>query len=145
MGLLILLCLVLAGLLAWALYEQRRRPAAPDPALSMIQQEMNALRDQMSNSLSQNTGTINQRLDNAAKLYGELRNQLGQLSQANAQIQAMVKDVSSLQDILRPPKLRGGMGEVLLENLLGEILPTGTLQPAVPFPGRNHRRRRDPL
>jgi DNA recombination protein RmuC len=120
---LIILCLVLAGLLVWTLYEQNRRPAAPDPAFSMIQQEMNALRDQMSNSLSQNTGTINQRLDNAARLYGELRNQLGQLSQANAQIQAMVKDVSSLGDILRPPKLRGGMGEVLLENLLGEILP----------------------
>jgi DNA recombination protein RmuC len=122
--LLLILCLVLAGLLGWALYQTRRRPEGPDPALALIQQEMNALRDQMSNSLSQNTGTINQRLDNAARLYGELRSQLGQLSESNTQIQAMVKDVSSLQDILRPPKLRGGMGEVLLENLLREILPS---------------------
>jgi DNA recombination protein RmuC len=121
--LLIILCLLLAGLLVWVLYQHNRKPAGADPALTMIQQEMNALRDQLSNSLSQNTGTINQRLDNAARLYGDLRNQLGQLSEANAQIQAMVKDVSSLQDILRPPKLRGGMGEVLLENLLREILP----------------------
>src|SRR5579864_4297051 len=122
--LLIILCLVLAGLLVWVLVQQNRRPATADPTLPLIQQEMNALRDQMANSLSQNTGTINQRLDNAARLYGDLRNQLGQLSQANLQIQAMVKDVASLQDILRPPKLRGGMGEVLLENLLREILPT---------------------
>ena len=121
--LLITITLVLAGLLAWALYQKREKPAGPDPALTLIQQEMSALREQLSNSLSQNTGTINQRLDNAAKLYGELRSQLGHLSAANAQIQAMVKDVSSLQDILRPPKLRGGMGEVLLENLLREILP----------------------
>ena len=121
---LILLSLILAGLLAWTLYRQGKKPETADPALTMIQQEMNALRDQMANSLSQNTGTINQRLDNAARLYGELRSQLGQLSQANAQIQSMVKDVSSLQDILRPPKLRGGMGEVLLENLLREILPS---------------------
>src|SRR5262245_21585292 len=118
-----ILCLVLGGLLAWTLYQQRPKPAAPDPALGLLQQEMHALRDQMANSLTQNTGTINQRLDNAARLYGDLKNQLGQLSAANAQIQAMVKDVSSLQDILRPPKLRGGMGEVLLENLLREILP----------------------
>ena len=123
MNLLIILCLVLAGLLVWLVYQLQRRPTAADPGLTMIQQEMNALRDQLSNSLSQNTGTINQRLDNAARLYGDLRNQLGQLSEANQQIQAMVKDVSSLQDILRPPKLRGGMGEVLLENLLREILP----------------------
>ena len=122
--LLIILCLVLTGLLAWILVQQHRKPDPAGPALTLIQQEMNALRDQMSNSLSQNTGTINQRLDNAARLYGELRSQLGQLSEANVQIQAMVKDVSSLGDILRPPKLRGGMGEVLLENLLGEILPT---------------------
>jgi DNA recombination protein RmuC len=121
--LLTILCLVLAGLLVWTLYQQTHKPDQAAPALNLIQQEMNALREQMSASLSQNTGTINQRLDNAARLYGELRNQLGQLSAANAQIQAMVKDVSSLQDILRPPKLRGGMGEVLLENLLREILP----------------------
>jgi DNA recombination protein RmuC len=113
--------LALLATLVWLMIQQNRR--GPDPALTMIQQEMNALREQMSTNLSQNTGTINQRLDNAARLYGELRDQLGQLSQANAQIQAMVKDVSSLQDILRPPKLRGGMGEVLLENLLREILP----------------------
>jgi DNA recombination protein RmuC len=122
-SLLLILCLSLVGIAAWALYQASRRPEGPDPALALIQQEMNALRDQMSNSLSQNTGTINQRLDNAARLYGELRSQLGQLSESNTQIQAMVKDVSSLQDILRPPKLRGGMGEVLLENLLREILP----------------------
>lgn len=108
----------------------------------LLQQQLDALREQISQSLGLNaklleqqlqsvthhlqnsSGEINQRLDHAARLYGELRNQLGQLSQANAQIQAMVKDVSSLGDILRPPKLRGGMGEVLLENLLGEILPT---------------------
>ncbi len=121
--LLIILCLVMGALLAWSFYQQRERLPVADPTLGLLQQEMIALRDQMANSLSQNTGTINQRLDNAARLYGELRNQLGQLSTANAQIQAMVKDVSSLQDILRPPKLRGGMGEVLLENLLREILP----------------------
>lgn len=101
----------------------RERRSTPDPLVHLMQQQVEALREQVSQSLSQSTGQINQRLDNAAKLYGELRSQLGQLSEANTQIQAMVKDVSTLQDILRPPKLRGGMGEVLLENLLREILP----------------------
>ena len=136
---LIALLVLVAAALVWVLY--RSRPPA-DSSLPLMQQQIEALRSQVADSLSQNaallqkqlesvsrnmgtsSGEINQRLDHAARLYGELRNQLGQLSQANAQIQAMVKDVSALGDILRPPKLRGGMGEVLLENLLGEILPT---------------------
>src|ERR1035441_6044712 len=83
----ILLCLVWLGLAVYLFWRQRTPPPA-DSGLSLIQQQMEALRDQLSSSLSQNTGTINQRLDNAAKLYGELRSQLGALSQANAQIQA---------------------------------------------------------
>lgn len=127
-ALLILLVIVLAGIVA--LYFKHQTVPAPDPAVQLLQQQMEGLRQQLSTSLSSNaellrtsSGDINQRLDNAAKLYGDLRNQLGQLAQANAQIQSMVKDVATLQDILRPPKLRGGMGEVLLENLLREILP----------------------
>jgi DNA recombination protein RmuC len=138
LGLLLFLLIVLAGALWWMLLHSAR-PA--DTSVPLMQQQIESLRTQVATSLNQNanllqkqlesvtqnlsssSGEINQRLDNAARLYGELRNQLGQLSQANAQIQSMVKDVSSLQDILRPPKLRGGMGEVLLENLLGEILP----------------------
>jgi len=126
--------------MVWLILQQTKQTR--DPLALSMQQQIESLRAQVANSLNQNahllqkqlesvtqnlsssSGEINQRLDNAARLYGELRNQLGQLSQANAQIQAMVKDVSSLGDILRPPKLRGGMGEVLLENLLGEILPT---------------------
>jgi DNA recombination protein RmuC len=115
-------CIFLGALLVWLLIEKRRQPDASSP-LHLLQHQIESLRDQVSQSLSSSTGQISQRLDSAAKLYGELRSQLGQLSEANAQIQAMVKDVSSLQDILRPPKLRGGMGEVLLENLLREILP----------------------
>lgn len=130
----------LAALVVWLLWRERQ-PQGPDPMTALLQQQMDALRQQVSQSLNQNavllqqqmesvsknlrssSGEINQRLDNAAKLYAGLQGQLGKLSEANAQIQNMVKDVSTLQDILRPPKLRGGMGEVLLGNLLSEILP----------------------
>ncbi len=130
----------LAAAALWLIWKQQQQKPA-DPVVTLLQQQLEGVRQQVSQSLAQNatllqqqldsvaknlrssSGDINQRLDNAAKLYGDLRNQLGKLSEANTQIQSMVKDVSALQDILRPPKLRGGMGEVLLENLLREILP----------------------
>jgi len=33
------------------------------------------------------------------------------------------KDIASIQDLLRPPQIRGGIGEVTLKNILGELLP----------------------
>ncbi|OGR89659.1 MAG: hypothetical protein A2992_02315 [Elusimicrobia bacterium RIFCSPLOWO2_01_FULL_59_12] len=132
-------CGLLLAAVIWLV--ARRASPGDSPVITLLQQQIEALRQQVSQSLSQNatllqqqldsvsknlrssSGEINQRLDNAAKLYAGLQGQLGKLSEANAQIQSMVKDVSALQDILRPPKLRGGMGEVLLENLLREILP----------------------
>jgi len=106
----LLLAVAVVLLLAAFLWLLRRQTPdlAAQPA-SLMQQQIEALRTQVADSLSQNasllqkqlesvsrnvgasSGEINQRLDHAAKLYGELRSQLGQLSQANAQIQAMVK------------------------------------------------------
>lgn len=54
---------------------------------------------------------------------GGVENRLGQLQQATTQMIGMAKDLSSLQNILQHPKLRGGLGEFLLEELLSQVLP----------------------
>ncbi len=67
--------------------------------------------------------TLGERIADTTKVFGDVKEKLGELTQRTAQIQEVGKDISSLQEILRAPKFRGGFGEFLLERLLADILP----------------------
>jgi DNA recombination protein RmuC len=69
------------------------------------------------------TATMDRRLETATKTTGAIHQQLGQLGQANAEILARANDLKKLEQALRPPKARGGFGELLLANLLRDRLP----------------------
>ncbi len=110
-------------------------------SLFLLQQQMDALRQQMSESLANHSnqvnlqlnsitqhlqttsGTIGDRLDNAAKVVGEVRQNLGELTKATERVFEVGKNISSLQEILQAPKLRGVLGELFLGDLLHQILP----------------------
>ena len=69
------------------------------------------------------TGQMGTRLDNAARVVGEVRQNLGELTKATERVFDVGKDIASLQEILRAPKLRGVLGELFLGDLLAQILP----------------------
>jgi DNA recombination protein RmuC len=76
---------------------------------------------------------LGERLDNTSKVVGEVHRSLGSLEEANRKIYEVGKDISSLQEILRAPKMRGGLGELLLEDLLGQILPADHVETQYTF------------
>jgi DNA recombination protein RmuC len=73
-------------------------------------------------------------LDRRMAVLGELEGQLGKLSMQAVNIEAIGKNIQSLSELLKPPKLRGAVGEMLLENILGQILPQAAFDTQYRFP-----------
>ncbi|MEE8547435.1 MAG: DNA recombination protein RmuC, partial [bacterium] len=74
-------------------------------------------------SVLQTSGQVNKRLDESGRLLGDLKEQLASLEGSSQHIVELGKDVSSLNDLLRSPKLRGQLGETMLEQILSQVLP----------------------
>jgi len=129
---------MVAGLLIGAgfvaLWLTRRSRPADDGGLGLLQQQLDALRTQVGQALAgqgqlvgqqlaQLTGQMNDRLDNASRVFGDVQKGLGELREATGRVYEVGRDVARLHDILRAPKLRGGLGELLLGDLLAQVLP----------------------
>ena len=94
--------------------------------------------DGMEDSLARRLGELDGRVDSrlegldsrllsTQKSAGEtaerISERLGHLGSATAQMLQRASDLARLEQALRPPKARGGVGELLLENLLRDCLP----------------------
>lgn len=91
--------------------------------LGQVSSQMNIRLGQVTEQLQKSTGDLNTRLDNAARVVQEVSKGLGGLSEATKKVFDVGKDIASLQEILRSPKLRGGLGELFLGDLLAQIFP----------------------
>src|SRR5512132_3984228 len=105
----------------------------------VLRDELRALRSESTKQLAERnaevdrrleamTATMDRRLETASKASSAIHRQLGELGQANAEILARANDLKKLEQALRPPKARGGFGELLLGNLLRDRLPPDSYQ-----------------
>lgn len=100
--------------------------------LKTTQAEMNKLQLSVTQTLQQSdknvTDTLQksytemqERLDKTAKAIGELKEETGKFSEIG-------RSMHELQDFLNSPKLRGNIGEQVLGDLLGQMLPKEAYQ-----------------
>ncbi len=129
-----------------------RAPRPPDPSTQLLQQQVDALRSQIHETLARFGTDVNQQisalkesvaqrlaenvravqssgqqvgdgLGQALQAVSDVRQQLGQLREASERIREVGKDISGLKEILQAPQFRGGLGEFLLEEVLAQLFP----------------------
>lgn len=62
------------------------------------------------------------------RALSDLARELNEVGLQSARVGDLARDIGSLHDLLRAPKLRGGFGELLMERLLEDSLPGGSFQ-----------------
>lgn len=83
-----------------------------DKSSETLEKQLKNQRDAM----FQQTKVMGERLDNAAKVIGEVQKSIGGINEFG-------KDIKDLSNVLKSPKMRGGLGEQFLYEILSNSLP----------------------
>jgi DNA recombination protein RmuC len=130
LALLVVLIALAAASLAALFLLSRRRGGAPIDGLALLQQQLDSVRGELAAYFENQSGrleraqeTMGQRLDHASRSLVEVGQQLGRLERATQQVLEVGQSVAGIENLLRAPKLRGVLGELLLAELLRQSLP----------------------
>lgn len=134
-----LIAAALLGLLWMILQKISQQETQSRAALESQQRQAQALREEWSaqflslshrvnEHLTENNRFLNQNTQTYAEAMGQVQNRLGELQESARQMREIGKNISSLQDILQAPKLRGGLGEYFLAELLRQVLPANSFE-----------------
>jgi DNA recombination protein RmuC len=88
-----------------------------------VDRRLQGLVETMDRRLGELDTKVDRRLESASQTTSKIHERLGKVDEATTQMLERAKDLARLEQALRPPKARGGFGELLLENLLRDRLP----------------------
>ena len=91
--------------------------------LGSVRQELQHFATQMTTQMGQVGTGVQRDLQHVGQVMGAVQESLGKLGEVTQRVFDIGKDIAGLEQILRSPKVRGGIGETFLEGLLGQMLP----------------------
>jgi DNA recombination protein RmuC len=96
-----------------------------DDKLNWMTREVDGRLRDNSQSLQNASVELGSKLESAVKAVTDVHQHLGKLEESHKRIYELGKDITGLQNLLRAPKIRGGIGEFFLTDLLKQMLPEG--------------------
>ncbi len=84
-------------------------------------------------SLGKNIDTMQRQGADSARLLKDVGVNLGRVLEASQKIEKLSGEVTRLEDLLKPPKIRGTLGETFLEEALRQCLPPGSFEMQMRF------------
>jgi DNA recombination protein RmuC len=88
-----------------------------------LDRRLHGMAETMDRRLSALDTKVDRRLETASRTTSQIHERLGKVDEATAQMLDRAKELARLEQALRPPKARGGFGELLLANLLADTFP----------------------
>jgi DNA recombination protein RmuC len=121
---------LLAGLAALAVWLTRtlqafraQTEAGIDARNADMERRLQGLTETVDRRLGTLDEKVDRRLEHASRQTNAIHEKLGDVGRATTTLAEHAKELGQLQQVLRPPKARGGFGELLLGNLLRDRLP----------------------
>jgi DNA recombination protein RmuC len=126
--------------------EELRRAQTENQALGLMQQQIGQLTQSLNQQLQnlggqflKTTGNIGQQIQTMTSQFldttnsigqslGTVQSHLGKVEFVTREVLEKSKNIASLEDLLRAPKFRGGLGELFLGDLLGQVLPPANFE-----------------
>ena len=92
---------------------------------NLVGKQVENLRGSVEERLTNFSSQLGGQLSEANKLFSSLKQDFGELKESSANMLEIGKQINQLQNILSSPKLRGNLGETLLEELIKQVIPQG--------------------
>ena len=92
-------------------------------SFALLQERIGEIEERVRKSVDQGSRAVGEKFESSLKVIGDIKKVLGSLEETNKQMLDIGKDISSLQDLLKPPQIRGGFGELTLGHILAQLLP----------------------
>lgn len=103
--------------------EELKNAQKENQALSLMQQQISQLTQNINQQLQNMSGQFQKTTGHIGSTIGDVKKGLGKMEEVTREVLEKAKNISNLEDLLRAPKFRGGLGELFLGDLLGQILP----------------------